>query len=94
MGSEMCIRDRYYLRLSVADRPGVLAQIADITGKNNVGILSVIQPEPETSSGHIPLVLLLHDASYGTVKNSLTAILDLDSVDAEHTLLRVETLES
>ena len=85
---------QYYLRLSVADRPGVLAQIADITGKNNVGILSVIQPEPETSSGHIPLVLLLHDASYGTVKNSLTAILDLDSVDAEHTLLRVETLES
>ena len=85
---------QYYLRLSVADRPGVLAQIADITGKNNVGILSVIQPEPETSSDHIPLVLLLHDASYGTVKNALTAILDLDSVDAEHTLLRVETLES
>ncbi|MEC8691686.1 MAG: homoserine dehydrogenase, partial [Verrucomicrobiota bacterium] len=66
----------------------------DITGKNNVGILSVIQPEPETSSDHIPLVLLLHDASYGTVKNALTAILDLDSVDAKHTLLRVETLES
>ena len=72
----------------------MLAQIADITGKNNVGILSVIQPEPESSSEHIPLVLLLHDASYGTVQNALNAILDLDSVDSKHTLLRVETLKN
>ena len=85
---------QYYLRLSVADRPGVLAQIADITGKNNVGILSVIQPEPESSSKHIPLVLLLHDASYGTVQNALSSILGLESVETKHTLLRVETLKS
>ena len=85
---------QYYLRLSVADQPGVLGQIADITGKNNVGILSVIQPEPESSSEHIPLVLLLHDASYGTVQNALHAILALDSVDSKHTLLRVETLKN
>jgi homoserine dehydrogenase len=36
---------RYYLRLSVADRPGVLAQISSILGQATIGISSVIQPE-------------------------------------------------
>lgn len=84
---------QYYLRLSVVDEPGVLARIANITGENGIGILSVIQPEPEDSSEHIPLVLLLHNAAYGTVSNALKAVLALDSVGSEHTLLRVETLE-
>ena len=84
---------QYYLRLSVVDEPGVLAQIAGITGENGIGILSVIQPEPKEPSEHIPLVLLLHDAAYGTVSKALKAVLALDSVESEHTLLRVETLE-
>ncbi|MFP6873164.1 MAG: homoserine dehydrogenase [Verrucomicrobiales bacterium] len=84
---------QYYLRLSVVDEPGVLAQISSITGQNGIGILSVIQPEPKEPSEHIPLVLLLHDAPYGTVRNALEAILALSSVGSEHTLLRVETLK-
>jgi homoserine dehydrogenase len=84
---------QYYLRLSVVDEPGVLARIASITGENGIGILSVIQPEPKEPSAHIPLVLLLHDAAYGTVSNALKTVLALDSVESEHTLLRVETLE-
>jgi len=84
---------QYYLRLSVVDEPGVLAQISSITGQNGIGILSVIQPEPKEPSERIPLVLLLHDAPYGTVHNALGAILALSSVGSEHTLLRVETLE-
>ncbi|MCP4848259.1 MAG: homoserine dehydrogenase [Verrucomicrobiaceae bacterium] len=84
---------QYYLRLSVVDEPGVLARIANITGENGIGILSVIQPEPKEPSEHIPLVLLLHDATYGTVSTALKAVLALESVESEHTLLRVETLE-
>lgn len=83
----------YYLRLGVADKPGVLAQIADITGRNGIGILSLIQPEPEEPSEHIPLVLLLHEAPYGTVQSALAEIRALDAVGDEHTLLRVETLD-
>ncbi len=84
---------QYYLRLSVVDEPGVLAQISSITGQNGIGILSVIQPEPKEPSEYIPLVLLLHDAPYGTVRSALEAVLALSSVGSEHTLLRVETLE-
>ncbi len=84
---------QYYLRLSVVDEPGVLARIANITGENGIGILSVIQPEPKEPSKHIPLVLLLHDAAYGKIVDALGEILALEAVGAEHTLLRVETLE-
>lgn len=83
----------YYLRLNVADQPGVLAQITDITGRHSIGILSLIQPAPEGSAEHVPLVLLLHDARYGTVESALAKILELAAVQPEHTLLRVETLE-
>ncbi len=84
----------YYLRLGVADQPGVLAQIANITGRHGIGILSVVQPEPEAPAAHIPLVLLLHDASQGTVDAALAEILDLGAVQADHALLRVESLKS
>ena len=36
---------RYYLRASVADKPGTLAKIAAILAQCKIGIASVIQPE-------------------------------------------------
>src|SRR5947208_4368207 len=36
---------RYYVRLSVVDKPGTLAKIAAIFGRSKIGISSVIQPE-------------------------------------------------
>ena len=42
IGEVVC---RYYLRLSVIDKPGTLAKIAAILGGANIGISSVIQPE-------------------------------------------------
>src|SRR5882724_1594734 len=39
------VTSRYYVRLSVTDRPGTMAKIATILGKAKIGISSVIQPE-------------------------------------------------
>ena len=46
----------YYLRLSVVDEPGVLAQVASILGSHQIGISSVIQPEGHEGDA-VPLVL-------------------------------------
>ena len=55
------IVSRYYLRLLVVDRPGVLADVARVLASRQIGISSVIQPEAQ--AGEItPLVLMLHDA--------------------------------
>lgn len=80
---------RYYLRLLVNDQPGVLARIAGLLGDAQIGISSVIQPESH-DVGQLPLVLMLHDASYGAAMSAVEAIGALDCVKAEPVLLQVE----
>jgi len=81
---------KFYLRLRVEDRPGVLAQIAGALGAADIGILSVIQPEsPEP--GAIPLVLTLHDAPLGQMRSAAAALAALPSVKSEPLLLHMES---
>jgi len=81
---------RYYLRLLVNDQPGVLARVAGLLGDAGIGISSVIQPESH-DVGQLPLVLMLHDAPYGSTKSAVEAIGALDCVNAVPVLLQVET---
>jgi len=46
----------FYLRFIVIDKPGVLATIAGVLGKNNISISAAIQPEVVKESSLIPLV--------------------------------------
>jgi homoserine dehydrogenase len=69
---------RYYVRLTVADRPGVLAGIAGALGSNEVSIASVIQFEADAAAGTAELVLTTHRANGGALRRSIDAMLDLD----------------
>jgi len=81
---------KFYLRLHVEDKPGVLARIAGILGDAGIGILSVIQPPHEESAGPVPLILMIHDARTGAMEAAARAIAGLESVKAEPALLHVE----
>lgn len=81
---------QFYLRLLVDDTPGVLAQIAGILGDAGIGISSVIQPEGH-DAGPLPLVLMIHDASYGRTREAVGRIASLACVKAEPAVLPVET---
>jgi homoserine dehydrogenase len=82
---------RYFVRLNVVDKPGVLAQISAIFGQAHIGISSVIQPEsPEGAS--VPLILMLHDAPNGAVTRALRMIGKLAVVRSAPVMIRVETL--
>jgi homoserine dehydrogenase len=83
---------RYYVRLSVVDRPGVLAQIATILGKSNIGISSVIQPEGHQGES-VPLILMMHDAPNAAMSEALAQIGQLNAVKEAPMLLRVETFD-
>ena len=82
---------KYYLRVEADDVPGVLAQIARVLGDHDIGILSVIQPE-DHAEGSAPIVLMLHYASFGTVRTALSCLKELDCVREEPILMRVEQL--
>ncbi len=64
---------RHYVRLHVADEPGVLSSIAGIFAKEGISIASVIQKE-RARSGTVPLVMCLHESSQGALKRALAAI--------------------
>ena len=81
---------KFYLRLGVEDRPGVLAQIAGALGAADIGILSVIQPESHVA-GPIPLVLTLHDAPYGKMQTAAATLAALPCVKTQPLLLHMES---
>ncbi|MEI6322640.1 MAG: homoserine dehydrogenase [bacterium] len=81
----------YYLRLSVDDKPGVLARIAGVLGEAGIGISSVVQPE-SVAGVETPLVLMIHQAAYGKMRSALALITTLDCVKGEPILFNVETL--
>jgi homoserine dehydrogenase len=82
---------RYFVRLNVVDKPGVLAQISAIFGKARIGISSVIQPEGHEGTS-VPLILMLHDAPNGAVTSALKKISKLTVVKSAPVMIRVEDL--
>jgi homoserine dehydrogenase len=83
---------RYYLRLSVVDRPGVLAKISAVLAKAKIGISSVIQPEGHEGAS-VPLILMIHDAPNAAMKRALAAIRKSPVVRGEPVLIRVESFD-
>jgi homoserine dehydrogenase len=83
---------RYYLRLSVADRPGTLAKIAAILAQSKIGIASVMQPEGD-EGGTVPLILMTHAAPNAAMKKALQKIVRTPVVKATPMMLRVENFE-
>jgi homoserine dehydrogenase len=82
---------RFYVRIEVEDRPGVLAQVAGIFGSEKIGISSVLQPEGR-GAGSVPLVFLLEPAPLSSLKRAIASICKLPNTRAPATILRVEDL--
>ena len=83
---------RYYVRLSVLDRPGVFARIATILARAGIGISSIIQPEGHVGEA-VPVILMIHDAPNAAMRRALQQIGKLPAVRSTPTLIRVEPLE-
>jgi len=63
----------WYLRLTVADRPGILAQVAEAIARENINIDSVIQ-EPHMHKERLSFVITLEPVNEGVVRHALQAI--------------------
>jgi homoserine dehydrogenase len=80
---------KYYLRLTVKDKPGVLARIAGVLGENGVSINQVIQKENFEDKAVI--VIMTHTTSEKSIKKAVKALDALsDSVEEVNSLIRVE----
>lgn len=80
------IDGQFYLLLEVADRPGVLARVAQAFGDNGVSIKSVWQ---EGRGDSAELVLVTHRANEGSMRRTVEQAKGLDVVSAVKSVLRV-----
>ncbi|QYM80544.1 homoserine dehydrogenase [Horticoccus luteus] len=82
------IEGRYYLRLTVEDKPGVLSAIAAVTARQHVSIASVIQ-SPAERAGAASLVLTTHRSNERALRNTIARLRRLRPVLEEPVLLRI-----
>jgi homoserine dehydrogenase len=84
------IKTRYYMRMSVADQPGVLAQISRILGEHAISISSVIQKETDASIRVAEIVIMTHPAEEQAVQKALEETKNLGVVKEISNFVRVE----
>jgi len=80
---------QYYLRFSVMDRPGVLAKISGILGRNSISIAAVIQKGRDKRNA-VPLVMMTHKAVEKNVRAALAEIDKMREVRQKTMRIRVE----
>jgi homoserine dehydrogenase len=86
---------RYQVRLVVADRPGVLAQVAQVLADHGVSIDTVRQAPDEpyavdVAAGTAALLLTTHSAREASLAATVAAVRDLEPVHEITSVLRVE----
>jgi homoserine dehydrogenase len=68
----------YYIRLCVADEPGVIASVAQVFAQQGVSLASFLQRD--RSKVPIPLVITTHPTSWGNMHKALTALQSLHAL--------------
>lgn len=80
-----------YLRLNVDDRPGVLADVANIFAEQGISIEAVIQKEPETEGAKVTLILLTQKVQEKKMNDALAKV-ESTNISDSVTRIRVEQL--
>jgi homoserine dehydrogenase len=87
------IETRYYVRLSAADQPGVLAQIARVFGDNMISISQAIQPESDSMTQTAEIVITTHPAREKAMQQALHELAQLEVVREISNFIRIEEIE-
>ncbi|MDY2726120.1 MULTISPECIES: homoserine dehydrogenase [Anaerostipes] len=81
------IESKYFMRMLVEDKPGVLAKIADTLGKSNVSIAQVVQKNK--IGGYAELVVITHLVLEQNFADALVNIRNMDTTREISTVIRV-----
>jgi homoserine dehydrogenase len=79
---------QYYIRMTVTDRPGVLAGIAGVFGQHDVSIASVIQKTQTDVDAE--LILITHLVKEQFLQDSLNILRSMPIVGEINNVIRLE----
>lgn len=81
---------RYYIRMTIGDQAGVLAQITKVLGDNLISISSAIQKEADVKSQSAEIVIMTHPAQEKAMLQAIEQMQKLDVVKEVSNIIRVE----
>jgi homoserine dehydrogenase len=84
------IQTRYYLRFSAVDKPGVLAKIAGILGRNQISIHSVMQRGRRIRGGAVSIFMFTHEARESNLQKALREMNRLSILRGKTMCIRIE----
>ena len=87
------IASEWYVRLTVADRPGVMSNITQTLADRDISIESLVQKAPLSGQAEVPIVLLTHQTPGSVISEAIKEITGLPDVQSDYALLRVESFE-
>ena len=81
----------YYLRLMVADQPGVMHAVTRVLSDNRISVASMRQSgRAKTAADSVPVVFTTHDTDEAAISAALAGIAGLDAVTEPLVILRLE----
>lgn len=80
----------WYLRLTIRDRPGIVARIAEIIAREGINIDSVLQ-EPHMAKDALSFVITVEPVSEPVIHRAVAAINSCDFLQSPVLLLRVQS---
>ncbi|MBW9071321.1 ACT domain-containing protein, partial [Agrobacterium pusense] len=86
------VQTAFYLRLVVADQPGVLSRITTILAEHDISIDAVLQRESAEGERQTDLIILTHDTVEGRMNKALAQMQALPTVLAPIVRIRKEEL--
>jgi len=88
------IETAYYLRLTVADQKGVLADISRILAESDISIESMIQREFSHTEQQSTIIILTHTTKEKNMNQALEGIHQLESIIGDVMRIRLEQLDA
>ena len=84
----------YYVRFSVKDQPGVIADVATVLATHKIGISGTHSPvdADNPDAEFVEMVFLLHKCPFGQLKTALLEVEELTCLTDRPVVFRIETL--
>ncbi len=87
------INTSYYLRLTAADKPGVLADITRILANHQISIEAIVQKEPRDDESSLPIIMLTQLTLEKEMNAAIAEIEALPTVTGKVCRIRLESLK-
>ena len=85
------IATKYYMRVKVADKIGVLSKISEVLGRHSISISSFLQKQDALKENSAVLLFSTHTCKEKDIQNALRELRGLEFVEIPPAMIRIES---